>query len=172
MAVPRSRGARTPVSIRRTKELMRWIELGAFQSIFRTHEGLRPDWSHQFDTDQETLRHIARFSNVYNAWHDYRQSLVSGAAERGWPVVRHRSSTIRRTRISGRCPINRCLLVPSFGSRQCWTQVLTRLRYVCLQVTTNMLSPASDIPVRAAVRLSYQHRLALPPCSIGRITNW
>lgn len=79
-----------PVSIRRTKELMlRWIELGAFQSIFRTHEGLRPDWSHQFDTDQETLRHIARFSNVYNAWLDYRQSLVSEAAERGWPVVRH-----------------------------------------------------------------------------------
>ena len=83
-----ARGA--PASIRRTKELMlRWIELGAFQSIFRTHEGLRPDWSHQFDTDQETLTHIARFSNIYNAWHDYRRTLVDEAAEKGWPVVRH-----------------------------------------------------------------------------------
>lgn len=79
-----------PVSIRRTQELMlRWIELGAFQSIFRTHEGLRPDWSHQFDTDQVTLEQIARFSNVYNAWHDYRRTLVEEAAEKGWPLVRH-----------------------------------------------------------------------------------
>ena len=79
-----------PVSIRRSKELMlRWIELGAFQAIFRTHEGLRPFWAHQFDTDQETLEHIARFSNVYNAWHDYRRTLVGEAAEKGWPLVRH-----------------------------------------------------------------------------------
>ena len=79
-----------PASVRRTQELMlRWIELGAFQSIFRTHEGLRPDWSHQFDTDQVTLEHIARFSNVYNAWHDYRRTLVEEAAENGWPLVRH-----------------------------------------------------------------------------------
>lgn len=79
-----------PISIRRTKELMlRWIELGAFQSIFRTHEGLQPNWSHQFDTDRETLEHIARFSNVYNAWHEYRRTLVDEAAEKGWPVVRH-----------------------------------------------------------------------------------
>lgn len=80
----------TPVSVRRTKELMlRWIELGAFQSIFRTHEGLKPNWAHQFDSDQETLEHISRFSNVYNAWHEYRQVLVNEAADRGWPVVRH-----------------------------------------------------------------------------------
>jgi alpha-glucosidase len=80
----------SPVSVRRSKELMlRWIELGAFQSIFRTHEGLKPNWAHQFDTDQETLEHIARFSNVYNAWHDYRRVLVDEAAEKGWPLVRH-----------------------------------------------------------------------------------
>jgi alpha-glucosidase len=79
-----------PVSVRRTKELMlRWIELGAFQSIFRTHEGLRPHWAHQFDTDKETLEHIARFSNVYNAWHEYRRALVDEAADKGWPLVRH-----------------------------------------------------------------------------------
>lgn len=82
------RGA--PVSIRRTQELMlRWIELGAFQSVMRTHEGLRPDWSHQFDTDQRTLEHIARFSRIYNAWHDYRRELVEEATEKGWPLVRH-----------------------------------------------------------------------------------
>ena len=80
----------TPISVRRTKELMlRWIELGAFQSIFRTHEGLKPNWAHQFDSDKETLQHIARFSNVYNAWHKYRRALVGEATEKGWPVVRH-----------------------------------------------------------------------------------
>ena len=79
-----------PVSVRRSKELMlRWIELGAFQAIFRTHEGLKPNWAHQFDTDQETLKHIARFSNVYNAWYDYRRTLVEEAADKGWPLVRH-----------------------------------------------------------------------------------
>ena len=80
----------TPISVRRTKELMlRWIELGAFQSIFRTHEGLKPSWAHQFDSDQETLEHISRFSNVYNAWYEYRQILVNEAVNRGLPVVRH-----------------------------------------------------------------------------------
>ena len=99
--------------------MLRWIELGAFQSIFRTHEGLRPDWSHQFDTDQETLRHIARFSNVYNAWHDYRQSLVSEAAERGWPVVRHPFLHYPEDGIPGRCPIKRRV-----GSELSFTLVL------------------------------------------------
>ena len=79
-----------PAEVRRSKELLlRWIELGAFQVIFRTHEGVLPDWSHQFDSDQETLEHFARFSNVYDAWRDYRQTLVSEAASKGWPVVRH-----------------------------------------------------------------------------------
>ncbi len=78
------------VRVRRTKELLsRWIELGAFQVIFRTHEGTMPDWSHQFDSDQETLEHFARFSKIYNAWNDYRQVLVAEAADKGWPVVRH-----------------------------------------------------------------------------------
>ena len=79
-----------PAEDRRSKELLlRWTELGAFHVIFRTHEGLLPDWSHQFDSDPETLQHFARFSNVYNAWRDYRETLVSDAATKGWPVVRH-----------------------------------------------------------------------------------
>jgi alpha-glucosidase len=79
-----------PAEVRRSKELLlRWTELGAFQVIFRTHEGLLPDWSHQFDSDPETLRHFARFSNVYHAWNDYRETLVAEAASKGWPVVRH-----------------------------------------------------------------------------------
>ena len=60
-----------------------------FQSIFRTHEGLKPNWAHQFDSDKETLQHIARFSNVYNAWHKYRRALVAKPLKKGWPVVRH-----------------------------------------------------------------------------------
>ena len=74
----------------RSKELMqRWVELNAFTTIFRTHEGNRPEPNHQFNTDEETLQHFARFANIYKAWADYRKQLVKDAAQKGYPVVRH-----------------------------------------------------------------------------------
>lgn len=68
---------------------MRWTELGAFTSVFRTHEGNRPELNHQFYSDEETLRHFGRFARVYAAWEPYRKELVREAAETGLPVVRH-----------------------------------------------------------------------------------
>jgi alpha-glucosidase len=74
----------------RSKELlMRWVELAAFTTVFRTHEGNRPEVNHQIYSDGETLRHFSRFARVYAAWKPYRMKLVNEAAETGLPVVRH-----------------------------------------------------------------------------------
>ncbi len=73
----------------RSKELeLRWIELSAFNVIYRTHEGNRPGENHQFDSDAETLKHFSRFAKIYAAWEPYRRKLVRDAATRGLPVVR------------------------------------------------------------------------------------
>ena len=74
----------------RSKELlMRWVELAAFTTVFRTHEGNRPEVNYQIYSDEETLRHFSRFARVYAAWKPYRMELVKEAAETGLPVVRH-----------------------------------------------------------------------------------
>jgi alpha-glucosidase len=69
--------------------LLRWIELGAFTTVFRTHEGNIPDVNHQFYSDEETLRHFVRFAKIYAAWKPYRMGLVREASETRLPVVRH-----------------------------------------------------------------------------------
>ena len=74
----------------RSKELLlRWIELGAFTAVFRTHEGNIPEVNHQFYSDEETLEHFVRFAKIYAAWKPYRMELVKEASETGLPVVRH-----------------------------------------------------------------------------------
>jgi alpha-glucosidase len=74
----------------RSKELLlRWIELGAFTTVFRTHEGNIPEVNHQIYSDEDTLLHFARFAKVYAAWRPYRMELVKVASEMGLPVVRH-----------------------------------------------------------------------------------
>ncbi|KAL2619917.1 hypothetical protein R1flu_000122 [Riccia fluitans] len=75
---------------RRTEELLqRWMELNAFSTIFRTHEGNVPGANSQFYSNETTLRHFARFAKVFNAWEFYRRQLVKEAARTGLPVVRH-----------------------------------------------------------------------------------
>jgi alpha-glucosidase len=74
----------------RSKELLlRWIELGAFTTVFRTHEGNLPEVNHQIYSDEETLEHFVRFAKIYVAWKPYRMALVREASEKGLPVVRH-----------------------------------------------------------------------------------
>ncbi len=74
----------------RSKELLqRWTEMNAFTTVFRTHEGNRPESNHQFNSDEETLEHFSRFAKIYKAWADYRKQLVKVAAQKGYPVVRH-----------------------------------------------------------------------------------
>ncbi|MCB1138047.1 MAG: alpha-glucosidase [Leptospiraceae bacterium] len=73
----------------RSKELfLRWTELSAFNAVFRTHEGNRPEENHQFDSDEETLKHFAKFARIYAALFDYRKQLFQEAETLGWPIVR------------------------------------------------------------------------------------
>jgi alpha-glucosidase (family GH31 glycosyl hydrolase) len=74
----------------RSRELLlRWIELAAFTTVFRTHEGNIPEVNYQFYSDGETLEHFVRFARIYAAWKRYRMKLVREASEKGLPVVRH-----------------------------------------------------------------------------------
>ena len=50
-------GRQIPVIARTPELLMRWMELNAFTAVFRTHEGLDPAISAQFDTNAATLAH-------------------------------------------------------------------------------------------------------------------
>ncbi|KAM7271509.1 hypothetical protein ACFE04_030723 [Oxalis oulophora] len=69
--------------------LLRWMELSAFTTVFRTHEGNRPTCNSQFYSNQQTLSHFARCAKIYNAWKFYRIQLIKKAAEKGLPVCRH-----------------------------------------------------------------------------------
>lgn len=74
----------------REKELMlRWIELGAFTPIMRTHDGLKKLDNHHFDSDAETLAHFARFAKIHAALGDYWKTLAAESTVAGLPVVRH-----------------------------------------------------------------------------------
>ncbi|MCG2788012.1 MAG: alpha-glucosidase [Anaerolineae bacterium] len=74
----------------RSKELLlRWMELNAFTTIFRTHEGNQPENNAQFYSDDETLDAFARWSKIFTALFEYRKTLIAEAAESGLPVVRH-----------------------------------------------------------------------------------
>ncbi|KAK4404759.1 Alpha-glucosidase 2, partial [Sesamum angolense] len=69
--------------------LLRWMELNAFTTIFRTHEGNKPSCNSQFYSNQRTLSHFSRFAKIYKAWKFYRIQLVKEASEKGLPVCRH-----------------------------------------------------------------------------------
>ena len=69
--------------------LLRWMELNAFTTVFRTHEGNMPAANVQFYSNERTLDHFARMAQVYAAWGFYRTSLVAEAGITGLPVVRH-----------------------------------------------------------------------------------
>lgn len=80
---------KTPIVARSPELLMRWMELNAFTSVFRTHEGLDPAVSAQIDTNEQTWNHLQRFARIYKGLATYRKNLVREAAEHGYPVVRH-----------------------------------------------------------------------------------
>ncbi|KAG9156243.1 hypothetical protein Leryth_009125 [Lithospermum erythrorhizon] len=69
--------------------LLRWMELNAFTTVFRTHEGNKPASNSQFYSNHRTLSHFGRFAKVYKAWKFYRIQLVKEASEKGLPVCRH-----------------------------------------------------------------------------------
>jgi alpha-glucosidase (family GH31 glycosyl hydrolase) len=68
---------------------MRWMELSAFTTVFRTHEGITPDENAQVYDDPELLDHFAHCAKLYQAWGFLRSRLVEEASATGIPVVRH-----------------------------------------------------------------------------------
>lgn len=76
--------------VTRTKELfMRWAEMAAFTPVMRSHEGNRPDENWQFDSDEETMMHLAKMTDVHSHLKPYFIHAVKENAEVGLPVMRH-----------------------------------------------------------------------------------
>ena len=73
----------------RSEELMlRWIELGAFSPVMRSHEGNRPALNLQIDSSPAILAHFARFSRLHAALAPYVRTLRDEAARTGLPYQR------------------------------------------------------------------------------------
>ena len=82
-------GYTTLHGMKRSKELfMRWAEMAAFTPVMRTHEGNRPGDNHQFDSDEETLKHFAAMIRLYTHLKSYMKSAVRENAAKGMPVQR------------------------------------------------------------------------------------
>jgi len=82
-------GNKVPVIARSNELFQRWLELGALSAVFRTHEGLDPEISAQFDSTPANTTQLARCANIYKGLAAYRKNLIREAAEKGYPVTRH-----------------------------------------------------------------------------------
>lgn len=73
----------------RTEELLlRWMELGAFSPVMRTHEGNRPDDNLQIDSTPELIAAFVRWSKVHALLAPYAGQLVADAQAHGLPAQR------------------------------------------------------------------------------------
>jgi alpha-glucosidase len=82
-------GYTTLHGLKRSKELFqRWAEMAAFTPIMRSHEGNRPADNHQFDTDAETLAHLAQMTKIYKHLKPYIKAAVAENSKVGMPVQR------------------------------------------------------------------------------------
>ena len=73
----------------RSKELlMRWMELGTFSPLFRTHEGNQPSKNAQFCDDEELLAQLALCTRIHAALAPYLKKLTDEAVQDGTPVMR------------------------------------------------------------------------------------
>ena len=82
-------GYTTLHGLKRTKEIfMRWAEMDAFSLMMRTHEGNRPQDNHQLDTDEETLKFLAKMTTVYTTLKPYIKSVAKENSQSGLPVQR------------------------------------------------------------------------------------
>ncbi len=75
----------------RSKELFeRWLEMGTFSSLMRTHEGNRPRENFQFYQDQDTLRLMAKLTKLRKALKPYIKAvnLEASCEGSGLPMQR------------------------------------------------------------------------------------
>ncbi|MSP62736.1 MAG: hypothetical protein EXR72_20880 [Myxococcales bacterium] len=72
-----------------SKELwLRWVELGAFTPILRTHEGLASGKNWRWDSDPETTLAFSRFARIHKALADTFVKLGEEHTATGMPIVR------------------------------------------------------------------------------------
>lgn len=82
-------GYTTIMHMTRSKELLlRWIEMNAFSPLFRGHEGNQPGRNIQFDYDEETLKHLAKYTRIHHNLKFYIKALVRKNEKEGTPVIR------------------------------------------------------------------------------------
>jgi len=67
---------------------MRWCELAAFTSMYRSHLGTLPSENWQFNSDNETMLHYFKMAKLYKSLSTYRTSLMMEAEQQGIPLVR------------------------------------------------------------------------------------
>jgi sulfoquinovosidase len=73
----------------RTEELLyRWIDLGAFTPVMRSHEGNRPDDNIQIDQSPELLSHFARMSQIHARLAPYVRQVLNEGQAIGLPAQR------------------------------------------------------------------------------------
>jgi len=73
----------------RGKELfLRWLELGAFMPVMRSHEGNRPWANWQVDSDKETVAAVARMSRLHASLKPYLEGAQREYLELGLPMMR------------------------------------------------------------------------------------
>lgn len=82
-------GYTTLPKLSRSKELfLRWLEMATFSPVMRTHEGNRPEANWQFDSDQETIAAVSRFSRIHAHLKPYLSAIAQEAADLGIPFMR------------------------------------------------------------------------------------
>ncbi len=73
----------------RTDELLhRWIDLGAFTPVMRSHEGNRPDENLQIDSTPELLAHFGRMSQLHARLVPYVRHVLDEGQASGLPAQR------------------------------------------------------------------------------------
>jgi sulfoquinovosidase len=73
----------------RTEELLhRWIDLGAFTPVMRSHEGNRPDDNLQIDSSPDLLNHFARMSQIHERLAVYLRHVLDEGQAIGLPAQR------------------------------------------------------------------------------------
>lgn len=78
-----------PLHYVRTPEMLeRWMELDAFTTLFRSHEGNQPQKNTQVYSSPAVIQQLRRFSIVFRDLAPYRETLMQQAAKTGDPVDR------------------------------------------------------------------------------------
>ena len=73
-----------------TRELyLRWLSMGAFEPVMRTHDGLAEDENWHWEADQETLLTLRRYARLHLRLQPLWRALNADYVQRGLPMMRH-----------------------------------------------------------------------------------